>query len=316
MAEMQPALIAADNGRISLFASLLRGAYKLSGAKKAFALPEDALRRVIEKQNRHRGVFTPTDRKACYETITVNGSPCLIVREHPQPSKRAILYIFGGGMVIGPDRGDLPVMRKLMRETGCDVWFPFYPLCTEHCITETYDMVYACYRRMIGLYGGGNVSTCGFSSGGALALGIAAHNNALGAPLPQPRHIVAVSPGEVPWNDAEKARMQALNRRDVAIDYAFLETVERFMRHGQEQVPDYMSSGSRGDLSGVGDIHFFYSADEVLYGALPDFAEACKRAKVPCAAYARLKMIHRYCMLPCFREAREDFARITEILKA
>lgn len=174
-----------------------------------------------------------------------NGSPCLIVREHPQPSKRAILYFFGGGMVIGPDRGDLPVMRKLMRETGCDVWFPFYPLCTEHCITETYDMVYACYRRMIGLYGGGNVSTCGFSSGGALALGIAAHNNALGAPLPQPRHIVAVSPGEVPWNDAEKARMQALNRRDVAIDYAFLETVERFMRHGQEQVPDYMISGSR-----------------------------------------------------------------------
>ena len=119
-------------------------------------------------------------------------------------------------MVIGPDRGNLPVMRKLMRETGCDVWFPFYPLCTEHCITETYDRVYACYRRMIGLYGGGNVSTCGFSSGGALA----------------------------------------------------------------------------------------------------DFAEACKRAKVPCAAYARPKMVHCYCMLPCFREAREDFARITEILKA
>ena len=155
--------------------------------------------------------FTPTDRKAYYETIAVNGFPCLIVREHPKPSERAILYFFGGGMVIGPDKGDLPVMRKLCRETGCDVWFPFYPLCMEHCITETYAMVYECYRKMIGLYGGGNVSTCGFSSGGALALGIAAHNNAQPEPLPQPRHIVAVSPGEVPWNDAEKARMQALN---------------------------------------------------------------------------------------------------------
>ena len=28
-------------------------------------------------------------------------------------SERAILYFFGGGMVIGPDKGDLPVMRKL-----------------------------------------------------------------------------------------------------------------------------------------------------------------------------------------------------------
>jgi len=159
------------------------------------------------------------------------------------------------------------------------------------------------------------VSTCGFSSGGALALGIAAHNNALGRPLPQPRHIVAVSPGEVPWNDAEKARMQALNPKDVAIDYAFMETVEKFMRHGQENVPDYMISGSRGDLSGVGDISFFYSSDEVLYGALPDFTEACRQAGVPHTAFAREKMVHCYCMLPCFREAREDFGKITDILK-
>ena len=323
---------------MSIFASILRSVYKLSGAKKAFALPEDALRKEIEKQNRHRGVFTPTDRKAYYETIAVNGFLCLIVREHPKPSERAILYFFGGGMVIGPDKGDLPVMRKLCRETGCDVWFPFYPLivihkkkitlipgcdvwfpfyplCMEYCITETYAMVYECYRKMIGLYGGGNVSTCGFSSGGALALGIAAHNNAQPESLPQPRHIVAVSPGEVPWNDAEKARMKALNKRDVSIDYAFMVTVEKIMRHGCENVPDYMLSGSRGDFTGVGDIHFFYSSDEVLYGALPDFEEACKRANVPYTVSARPKMVHCYCMLPIFKEAKEDFAKIVDILK-
>lgn len=141
---------------MSIFASILRSVYKLSGAKKAFALPEDALRKEIEKQNQHRGVFTPTDHKAHYETITVNGFPCLIVREHPKPSERAILYFFGGGMVIGPDKGDLPVMRKLCRETGCDVWFPFYPLCMEHCITETYAMVYsgAFLRQAAGSAGG------------------------------------------------------------------------------------------------------------------------------------------------------------------
>ena len=315
MDETKENSVVAENTSISAFAHLLRGIYRISGAKKAFGLPDDEIAEVIEKQNRNRGVFTPTDRKAHYETIHVNGFPCLIVREKEKPSERAILYFFGGGMVIGPDKGDLPVMRKLCRETGCDVWFPFYPLCMEHCITETYDMVYECYRRMIGLYGGGNVSTCGFSSGGALALGIAAHNNAQDQPLPPPRHIVAVSPGEVPWNDAEKARMQTLNARDVAIDYAFMVTVEKFMRHGQENVPDYMISGSRGNFSGVGDIHFFYSADEVLYGALPDFEAACKRAGVPYTAFARPKMVHCYFMLPYFQEAREDFAKITDILK-
>ena len=64
------------------------------------------------------------------------------------------------------------MIRKLCSQTGCDVWFPAYPLCTDHCITESYDMVYECYRQMLLLYGDGNVSTCGFSSGGALALEI------------------------------------------------------------------------------------------------------------------------------------------------
>ena len=300
---------------MSLAASALRGLYKLAGVKKQFALPEEKLLKVIEQQNRNRGFFMPTDHKAFYRKRVIKGFPCLIVQERPQPSSRAILYFFGGGMVIGPDKGDIFVLRKLCKETGCDVWFPCYPLCTDHCITESYDMVFACYRQMIELYGGGNVSTCGFSSGGALALGIAAHNNALGAPLPQPRHIVAVSPGEVPWNDAEKARMQALNPSDPAIDYAFMEKVDALMRHRQADVPDYMISGTRGDYRGVGDIHFFYSADEVLYGALPDFKAACQRAGVPCTAFARPGMIHCYCMLPYFPEAREDFAKIVEILR-
>lgn len=77
----------------------------------------------------------------------------------------------------------------------------------------------------------------------------------------------------------------------------------------------YKLSSSRGDFSGVGDIHFFYSSDEVLYGALPDFEEACKRANVPYTAFARPRMVYCCCMLPYFKEVREDFDKITEILK-
>ena len=50
-------------------------------------------------------------------------------------------------MVIGPDKGDLPVMRKLCRETGCDVWFPFYPLCMEHCVTAVSYTHLDVYKR-------------------------------------------------------------------------------------------------------------------------------------------------------------------------
>lgn len=48
---------------------------------------------------------------------------------------------------------------------------------------------------------------------------------------------------------------------------------------------------------------------------LPDFEAACKRANVPYFAFARPKMVHCYCMLPIFREAKEDFAKIVDVLK-
>ena len=47
---------------MSIFASILRSVYKLSGAKKAFALPEDALRKEIESRTASWR-FTPTDRR-------------------------------------------------------------------------------------------------------------------------------------------------------------------------------------------------------------------------------------------------------------
>ena len=50
-------------------------------------------------------------------------------------------------------------------------------------------------------------------------------------------------------------------------------------------------------------------------GALPDFEAACRRAGVRYTTYARPGMVHCYCMLPYFKEARAGFAKIVGILK-
>ena len=217
-------------------------------------------------------------------------------------------------MMLGSDKGDVSVVGKLAKETDCDVWFSYYPLCTDHCITESYDIAFECYQQMIELYGARNVSACGFSSGGAIAIGIALHNNAIRGELPQPRHIVAVSPGETPWNDEEKERMKRLSDTDVVVDYAFMSKVEKFMRHGRTDVPEYMISTSRGDYTGISKIHFFCSS-EVLYGAKEEYQKACKKYGVVCEIDERPGMIHCYCMLPYFPGAKETFGKIVGILR-
>ncbi len=299
---------------MSIMAKVIRSGLKMSGVKKKYALPEEAFLREVRKMNKSRGFYMPKDGKAVYKEHEVLGSKCLIVQKEETRAERAILYMYGGGMMIGPDKGDVGVIVKLVQKTGCDVWFPMYPLCIDRCITDAYEMVYECYRQMTGIYGGGNVSTCGFSSGGALAIGVAAYNNTMSEKLPAPRHIVAVSPGEVPWNEEEREIMKANNPKDMMVDYAFMEKIVRYEKQGREDVPEFMIHISKGDLTGVDHIHFVYSTDEVLYGAKANFLAACEKYGVKYTVRERPGMIHCYPMLPYFREAKEDFDEIARIL--
>ena len=93
-----------------------------------------------------------------------------------------------------------------------------------------------------------------------------------------------------------------------------MEKVEKLERHGRNDVPDYMIHISKGDLSGVDNIHFVYSTDEVLYGAKQCFIDACKKYNVKYSVRERAGMFHCYAMLPYFKEAKEDFEEIAQIL--
>ncbi len=108
--------------------------------------------------------------------------------------------------------------------------------------------------------------------------------------------------------------MKANNPKDMMVDYAFMERVEKFEKQGREDVPEFMIHISKGDLTGVDHIHFVYSTDEVLYGAKQNFIAACEKYGVRYSVRERPGMIHCYAMLPYFREAREDFEEITRIL--
>ena len=98
------------------------------------------------------------------------------------------------------------------------------------------------------------------------------------------------------------------------VDYAFMSKVEKFMRPGRTDVQEYMISTSRGDYTGISKIHFFYSS-EVLYGAKEDYRKACQKYGVAYEIDEKPGIIHCYCMLPYFPEAKETFGKIVEILR-
>ena len=147
---------------MSIRYKLASAALRAAGTKKLFALPEEELLEKVRGMNRRRQFQMPKDHKAVYGDRLILGQyHCLTIQLGQKRTKKAILYLFGGGMIVGPDQGDIKTARDFAVRSGSDCWFPYYPLCTDHCITETYEMVLQCYREMAECYGAEHISLVG-----------------------------------------------------------------------------------------------------------------------------------------------------------
>lgn len=194
---------------MSIRYKLASAALRAAGTKKLFALPEEELLEKVRGMNRRRQFQMPKDHKAVYGDRLILGQyHCLTIQLGQKRTKKAILYLFGGGMIVGPDQGDIKTARDFAVRSGSDCWFPYYPLCTDHCITETYEMVLQCYREMAECYGAEHISLVGFSSGGALGCRASASPQCAEQADGDAPTGYAVSPGSIPSSQKEPAEMR------------------------------------------------------------------------------------------------------------
>ena len=196
--------------------------------------------------------------------------------KHKDRADRANLFIIGGGMVMAPRPDAIKKALKFAKETGIDVYVPYYPLCTDYPLTKAYEMIHETYKMMLADYKAENISVLGTSSGGNLALGMIPYINDGHKDTPVPGHIIAISPGTCVENNEEWQRMLELDKKDVAIPAEYMKTAVDIMRHGDMSVPEYMIWLQKGDFTGCPHVTFMYGSDETLYACAPSFEKAMK----------------------------------------
>ena len=98
---------------------------------------EEVLAKAAKMNAKNRHFSMPTDNKAHYTDHMIQGQyHCLEINIEKKRRRNAVLFVFGGGMILGSDSGDVGLSRKIGRITGSDVWFPYYPMCHEHDMLE------------------------------------------------------------------------------------------------------------------------------------------------------------------------------------
>ena len=241
---------------------------------------------------------------------------CTVLRFiHKKKTEKANLFIIGGGMVMSPRPGSVRKALKFAKETGADLFVPYYPLCTEHPLSSAYEMIHETYKVMLRDYSSENISVLGTSSGGNLALGMVPYINDGHGDTPMPGYIMAISPGTCVETDEEWQKMLELDKKDVAIPAQYMKTAVEIMRHGDDTVPDYMIWLQKGDFTNCPKVTFIYGSDETLYACAPSFENAMKKYNVDYDLIVGDGMFHCYPVIPVVKEAKEGWDQMVRMLK-
>ena len=266
------------------------------------------------KQNARNRIPDLKDDDFQISRIDVCGFPVLKLI-HKKPANRANLFLIGGGMISAPRPGSVRKALRFARETGLDLFVPYYPLCTEYPLTKAYEMIHETYKRMLRDYDASHISVLGTSSGGNLALGMVPYINDGHGDVPMPGHIMAISPGTCVDTEEEWQRMLELDRKDVAIPAQYMKSAVEIMRHGDDGVPDYMIWLQRGDFTNCPKVTFIYGSDETLYACAPSFEAAMKKYGAEYEMIVGEGMFHCYPVFPICKEAKEGWDRMIRIMR-
>ena len=119
------------------------------------------------------------------------GLDALVIDPARRRGNRRILYLFGGGFVMGSPFEDLPIAAALAAGTGAQVIAPAYPLAPEHPFPAAHQACIEVARAVLAETP--DTALAGESAGGNLALGAAQALRAEGGP--QPVALALISPG-------------------------------------------------------------------------------------------------------------------------
>lgn len=282
-------IVSAPNGAQNPLYRVMKKAVKATNIRRILiGTKEEVLTRVSKMNAKNRQFTMPTDSKAHYIDHLIQGKyHCLEINMTAKRKKKAILFVFGGGMIIGSDKGDIVLSRRIASETNTDIWFPYYPLCHEHDMLENVRMIFECYAKMLQFYRPENIVFLGFSSGGALILDLITYINELndnGKNIPMPGMLIPVSPASILVTETEKKRVRKLDDRDIMIPASYFDLADVIMRHGHEIQDKYIAT-AHGDFRNAPITHFYYGSAENVYAFAPSYAESYRKAGAKCVIH-------------------------------
>lgn len=254
-------------------------------------VPPGAPKPPIEQQRAEYdgfGASIPLPEGCEAEVITAGGVPAQRLTPRGADKGKALLYLHGGGYVIGSAISHAHMVARLAEAAGVVAINLDYRLAPEHLFPAAVEDAVAAYGWMLDQgWPASRIVIAGDSAGGGLTLATAVALKAKG--LPQPAGLYPISP----WADLSQSggAYQTKGETDPIVNLPSLTEMSGFYR-GDASASDPLVSPLFADLSGLAPILIHVGSEEVLLTDATGLAERAALAGVAVRLEVWPEMIH------------------------
>lgn len=222
---------------------------------------------------------------------------------------RAILYLHGGGYVMGSSRSHRAFVAKFVVGSGVPALVVDYRLAPEHPFPAAVEDSLAAYAHLLSAgYAPSRIAVVGDSAGGGLCLATLLALRERG--LPMPAAAVTLSP----WTDLKCTGASYLREDPLAPEGSWQVFGKYYAGDNDPALP--LISPLYGDLAGLPPLLIYVGGDESMLDDSTQFAEKAERAGVDVRLHVGPGMVHCYPALsPLFPEAKAAMADICAFVR-
>ena len=255
------------------------------------------------QQNKH----AQAPKSVSIQESAVAGVPVELLTKPQNPADRIILYIHGGGFVVGSVKTRRAFTGYVVDRLGYNVLAVEYRLAPEHPFPSAPEDCFAVYRELIGKYDPKKIVLLGESAGGNLVLATLLQIKTAG--LSQPSAAIWIAPC-VQFDEAFPS-YQSNEKTDAIVANLSEEVFDKNLQsRDPTKAKNPLLAPYYGDFSGCPPICLWASTAEILLDDSVRLYEKLKRVGHPCNLYLRNGMMHTWTIIPYFPEAKKDLKRI------
>lgn len=224
-------------------------------------------------------------------------------------SGKYILYLHGGGYINNIMGAHWDFVAQLVRETGCVVIIPDYPLAPSSTYIDAFAMLDEIYKIILRQTNSQKVIFFGDSAGGGLALSFAEELKREG--MAQPQQLILISP----WLDVSMTNpeIEHAQKKDPILSAENL-VLAGIAWSGNSDTKNYMVSPIYGNLSGLAKINVFIGTHDVLYPDCKKLKSLMEEQNISINYFEYPKMFHVWVLFPFIKESKIAKKQIYDLI--